>query len=104
MKFKKIFKKIFLDLVPESQAGLRKKRVIDNIYCLKYLVRRDVGRRRKIVATLVDLRAAFDSVDRRIMEKKLEEEGMSRNLRKRIIEIYKETKSVKINKDYGKNF
>lgn len=58
--------------------------MIDNIYCLKYLVGRDVGRGRKIVAALIDLRAAFDSVDKRIMEKKFEEGGMSRNLRKRL--------------------
>lgn len=92
------------DLVPESQAGLRKRRVIDNIYCLNYLVGRDVGRRKKIVAALVDLKAAFDSVDRRIMGRKLEEGGVSRNLRKKIMEIYKETKSVKISGDYKKRF
>lgn len=65
---------------------------------------RDVGKGRKIVAALVNLRAAFDSVDRKIMGRKLEEDGISRNLRKRIMEIYKETKSVKINGDYGKSF
>lgn len=58
------------------------KGVIDNIYCLNYLVGREVGRGRKIVTAAVDLRAAFDSVDSRIMGKKLEEGEVSKNLRK----------------------
>lgn len=65
--------------------------MIDNIYCLNYLTGREVGRERKVVAALVDLKLAFDSVDKRIiMRRKLEE---SRNLRETIMEIYKETKS-----------
>lgn len=57
-------------LVPQSQVGFRKGRgIIDNIYCINYLVEREVGRGGgKIVGALVDLlRAAFDSVNRRIM-------------------------------------
>lgn len=94
-------------MVPESQAGFRKGReVIDNIYCINtcYLVGRKVGRGGEIVAALVDLRAAFDSVDRRIMGKRLKE-GVSRRLRERIMEIYEETRSVvKIDRSYGEKF
>lgn len=84
------------DLMSESQAGFRKGRgVIDNIYCSNYLVGREVGRGKKVVAAMIDLRAAFDSMDRRIMGRRLEEEeGVSRNLRERILEIYEETKIV----------
>lgn len=53
------------EMVPECQAGFRKERgVMDNIYCLNYLVEREVERGRKMVTALVDLRAVFDSVDR----------------------------------------
>jgi len=46
------------------------------------------------VATLVDLRTAFDSVDRGILERSLEERGVSEGLRERIREVYEETRSV----------
>lgn len=42
----------------------------------------------------MDLKEAFDSVNRKIMGKKVEERGVSRRLRKRIMEIYEETKSM----------
>lgn len=54
-------------LIPESQAGFRKEKgIIDNIYYINYLLRRKIGRGGKIVAALVDFKAAFDSVDREI--------------------------------------
>lgn len=93
-------------LVLQSQVGFRKGRgIIDNIYYTNYLVEREVGRGGKIVEALVDLlRTAFDSVNRRIMGKRLEE-GMSRRLREKIMEIYEETRSVvKIDRSYGKRF
>lgn len=82
--------------MPESQAEFRKGRgVIDNIYCLNYLVGREVGRGRKVVATLVDLKSAFDSVNRRIMRRKLEE-GRMRILMKRIMKIYEERERQRV--------
>lgn len=91
------------ELVPESQAGRKGRRTIDNIHYVNYLVGRKVGRGGKIVAALVDLRAVFDSVDRRIMRKRLEEEEVSKRLKERIMKIYEETKSVvKIGASYGK--
>lgn len=48
----------------------------------------------KIVAALVDFKAAFDSVDKEILKKRLEEGGMSSRLRRRIMKIYEKTKSV----------
>lgn len=84
------------ELVPESQAGFRKERgIIDNIYCVNYLVGRELRRGGGgIVMALVNLKAAFDSVDRKVLGKRLEEGGVSRKLRMRILEIYEETKSV----------
>jgi len=55
-------------IIPEWQAGFRKKKgVIDNIYTLNYIVGREIEKGRKVVVALVDLKAAFDSVDRRIL-------------------------------------
>lgn len=46
------------------------------------------------MATFIDLKAVFDSVDRRVLGRSLEGRGMSVKLRERIIEIYEETRSV----------
>lgn len=91
-------------MIPESQAGFRKEKgIIDNIYYINYLLGRKIGRGGKIVAALVDFKAAFDSVDREILKKRLEEGGVSSRLRRRIMEIYEETKSVvRVKGRYGK--
>ena len=93
-------------MMPEGQAGFRKGRgVIDNIYVLNYLVERQLERGGKVVASFVDLRTAFDSVDRGILEKSLEERGVSEGLRRRIREIYEETRNVvKVGNKIGKRF
>lgn len=69
------------------------------------LVRREVRRGKKIVTALllVDLKAAFGSVNRKILGKKLEKREVSKELR-RIIEIYEETKSVELIESTGKVF
>lgn len=58
-----------------------------------------------MVTTLVDLRAAFDSVDKEILKRRLEEVGISRRLRKKMIKIYEETRYIKrVEQEYGKRF
>jgi len=77
--------------------------MIDNIYVLNYLVERQLKRGGKVVATFVDLKTAFDSVDRGILEKSLEKRGVSEGLRRRIREIYEETRNVvKVGNKMGK--
>lgn len=53
-------------LVPQNQAGFRRGvGTVDNIYTLNYLINRQVSKASdKLVAFFVDLRVAFDSVDR----------------------------------------
>lgn len=82
-------------IVPESQAGFKKRRgVMDNIYTMNYLVGRKLERGKKVVAALVDLKAAFDSVDREVLTRKLREEKVSGRLRERVMEIYEETRNM----------
>lgn len=64
--------------------------VIDNICIYTELCRGE----KKVVAILVDLRATFDSVDREISGRRLEEVGVGEKLRERIVEIYRETRNV----------
>lgn len=58
-------------IIPDNQSGFRNNRgTIDNIFVLKYLVDRCIGRKGgRLVALFVDLKAAFDSVDRGILLK-----------------------------------
>jgi len=60
---------------------------------MNYLVEGELARERNVVATFVDLKTAFDSVDREILKKSLEERGVSEGLR-RIREVYEETRNV----------
>jgi len=49
---------------------------IDNIYVLNYLVNRQINKKKgKLVAFFVDLRAAFDTVDREVLGKAMRERG-----------------------------
>nr|XP_046472570.1 uncharacterized protein LOC124214348 [Neodiprion pinetum] len=81
--------------IPHNQTGFRKGMgTIDNVYVLNYLINRQVGRDKgKMVAFFVDLKAAFDSVDRKVMWETMERRGVREGLRVRVEEIYKEIKS-----------
>ncbi|XP_020297358.1 uncharacterized protein LOC109861916 [Pseudomyrmex gracilis] len=85
------------DLLPENQAGFRKgKSTLDNIYVLNHVVQREKekeGGERKVYALFIDLKAAFDNVDREKLWKILEKKGVS-GLIKRMKNIYAETEVV----------
>lgn len=66
------------------------------------MVGKELGRGRIVITALVDLRAAFDSVDRRVLGISLRRVGVSKRLRERIMEIYQETRSVvRVGKIWG---
>lgn len=46
--------------------------MIDNIYILNYVIEREIAKGSKIVVTFVELKATFDSVDRRVLGRSLE--------------------------------
>lgn len=56
-------------ILPESQDGFRKGRfTIDNIFILNHLVQREGGKKEaKVYALFVDLKAAFDNVQREVL-------------------------------------
>lgn len=82
------------NILPEGQAGFRKKRsTIDNIYILNHIVQKAKIEKRKVYSIFVDLKAAFDTVNREKLWKVMEEVGISEGLIERIKELYKETKS-----------
>lgn len=78
---------------------------IDNVYVLNYVINRQLGREKKVVAMFVDLKAAFDSVDRGVLYSAMRERGIREELIERVKEVYRETKSrVKIGGELGGNF
>ncbi|XP_011862008.1 PREDICTED: uncharacterized protein LOC105558746 [Vollenhovia emeryi] len=92
------------EAIPQNQAGFRKGMgAMDNVYALNYLVNRQTNRKRgKLVVLFLDLKAAFDSVDRGILIKAMRERGIREGLISRCEEILAETKSrVRVGEEAG---
>lgn len=61
-------------LQAEFKIGLE---IIDNIYVLSYVVNKELQREGgKMLSFFVDFKAAFDSIDRKLLWKTLEERGV----------------------------
>lgn len=80
-------------LLPESQGGFRKGRgTIDNIFILNHIIQREErNKENKVYAIFVDLKAAFDNVNRRKLWEILREKGIGRGLIRRLETIYEST-------------
>jgi len=71
------------DLIPPNQTDFRRDKETgkDNIFVLNYLINRQIARKEgKVIALFVDLRAAFDSVDREELVKAMRDRGMRKGL------------------------
>jgi len=83
------------DLIPESQAGFRKGRsTLDNIFILNHVLQRELrqgGGNEKVYLFFVDLKAAFDRIDRNKLMEVLRRGGVKEELVRGIERIYKET-------------
>lgn len=59
------------EMLPESQSGFRRGRsTMDNIFILNHLIqkKKKKGEKEKIYMMFADLKAAFDKIDREILE------------------------------------
>ncbi|XP_067207866.1 golgin subfamily A member 6-like protein 22 [Linepithema humile] len=95
------------EIVPENQTGFRKGMgTLDNIYIMNYLVNRQLEKKKgKMTALFIDLKAAFDSVDRGVLVGAMRERGVREGLVERVEEVLKETKSkVRVGGEVGENF
>lgn len=80
-------------LLPESQGGFRKGRgTMDNIFILNHVVQREKYKGEKVYALFVDLKAAFDNVDRNKLWRILKDKRIEEQLISRIRSLYKETR------------
>lgn len=82
--------------LPETQAGFRKGRgTMDNIIILQQTINKEINKKKgKMYGFFIDLKAAFDKVDRRILWRAMEERGIRRGLVERVKEIYEQTKNA----------
>ena len=78
----------------DTQYGFRKGRgSIDAVYVVKKGIKEEIQKEKgKIWAMFGDMKAAFDKLKREKIWKRLEEAGVSYKLRKRIEEMYKDTR------------
>lgn len=87
-------------IIPQNETGFRKGiGIIDNIYVINYLVNKQLEKGKKAVALFVDVKAAFDSADRRILYKTMKERGIREGLIERVKELFRnylEKQRVKI--------
>lgn len=89
-----------LNVLPDGQAGFRKGRsTTDNVYILDHLVQKYIEKKSGgMYALFVDMRAAFDSVDRERLWVCLRKRGVDEHLVRRMEEIYAETRNrVRVN-------
>lgn len=94
-------------ILPGNQTSFRKKlRTIDNIYIINYLVNRQLVKRvGSLVALFVDLKAAFDSVDKGVLVEAMREKRIRAGLVERVDEALKEIRSrVGIGGKAGEDF
>lgn len=94
-------------LVPENQAGFRRGRgTMDNIYAMNYVVNRNISKKGgKLVAFFVNLKAAFDMMDREILVENMRKRGIREEIVDRCKDVMRETKSrVRARGKLGKGF
>lgn len=94
-------------MLPPSQAGFREGLgTLDNIYTLNYLINREIRRKKSnLVLLFVDLKAAFDSVDRVKLVESMRGRGVSEGLLERCEEVLRETIGrVRVGEKCGEKF
>lgn len=80
----------------ETQFGFRIGRgVMDAVYVLNYIINKELSKKEgKIFVFFANLKVAFDKIDRKKLNKIMEKIGMENNLKRRIMETYRETVNV----------
>ncbi|XP_011881271.1 PREDICTED: uncharacterized protein LOC105569421 [Vollenhovia emeryi] len=94
-------------ILSPTQTGFRKGMgTIDSIYVMNYLISRQIKKKgRKLVALFVDLKAAYDSVDRGLLIEAMRKKGIREGIIERVEEIMRETTSrVRVRGEIGKEF
>jgi len=93
-------------LMPPNQTGFRRGMgTMDNIFVLNYLINRQIEKKEGKMVALIDLRAAFDLVDREILLRMMRRRGVREDIIERVWEILRETKGkIRVGGDMGEGF
>lgn len=93
-------------IVPQNQTGFRKGMgTIDNIYVLNYLVNRQIEKKGKMLRFFIDLRAAFDRMDRKVLVGEMRRQGVREGLVERVEEMLRESiNRVRVGGKMGEKF
>ncbi|KAL6420056.1 hypothetical protein ACFW04_011913 [Cataglyphis niger] len=93
-------------LVLQNQTGFRKGLgTMDNIFILNYLMNRQLGKKKDKLAFFIDLKAAFDSVNRRKLVEAMSERRVKEGLVRRSEDILRETRNrMRRGEDLGAGF
>lgn len=74
-------------------------------YFLSYLINRQLKRDKGLIALFIDLKAAFDSVDREVLVKAMRERGVKEGLVARVEDVLRETKCrIRTGRQCGEGF
>lgn len=95
------------EMMPPSQTGLRKGMgTIDNIYVLNYMINKQIEKKGgRLIAVFVDLKAAFNSVDRRVLMETMRKREVTEGLIERIEKMLREMRSrVRVGSRWGEVF
>lgn len=86
--------------------GFRKIQTIHNIYKLNYLMNRQLRKRGwKLIILFVDLKAAFDPVNRGVLMEEMKRKGIRKGLIERVEEVLRKTKNrVRVREKTGECF
>ncbi|XP_029054544.1 uncharacterized protein LOC114881833 [Osmia bicornis bicornis] len=79
---------------------------MDNIYILKHVIDKQLAKKRgKLFAFFVDLKAAFDMVDRGRLWEAMEKSGIEKGLIARVKEIYRRSKcTIRVGEEVSEEF
>lgn len=73
-------------IIPHNLTGFRKgMRTINNICVLNYIINKQLGKKvGKLIALFIDIKAAFDSVDREMLMEAMRNRGVREELERRL--------------------
>lgn len=82
-------------VIPHYQTNFRRRvGTMNNVYVLNYMMGKQLERRKqKLVVLFVNLKAAFDMMDRKVLEEPMRKKRVKERLVCRVEKMFRETKS-----------
>ena len=80
------------NLIAFEQGGFRKGfRTTDHIFVLQTIIKKYISKGKKVYSCFIDLKKAFDSIDKNLLKKKLDNIGFGRNTINLLMNMYENT-------------